>query len=1001
VRNIFGLPGGTGVDWQHFDVNGGSIHFIVMNNLQLFRLTTRQTGWFLFVAVALLEMLPPVSAQTLDAGWQQPPPEARTRAYWWWLNGNVTSNAITRDLEEMKAKGWGGALLADAGGAEQGGNDRVPAGPVFASAEWRALFKHTLAEADRLGLELSLNAQSGWNIGGPMVKPEDAVKKLTWAETNLTGGSRVSLELPVPPANDNFYRDAFVLAWRNNPSVPANRPPLRNLAVKSMRAKLTVTGPDGWFIANSAPPTDPALFAEEPSAPGEADLRVGDTLDLSSKLSATGTLNWEAPPGQWQILRIGYTLADIRHVSTHSEGWRGYALDVLDQNAFFRYWDEVLEPLLADAKPYAGKTLKYLHTDSWEIGAFNWTPTFAREFRARRGYDLLPWLPVFAGRIVNSREECNRFLHDFRKTLGDLAADNHYHPFQQRAARHGLGIHPESGGPHFTPIDAQRLLGLNDVPMSEFWAESTTHRRSEITRFFVKQPASAAHTYGKRFVAAEGFTTVGPHWQETLWDNLLPSFNHALVEGLNRLVWHEFVCSPAEMGLPGQQYFAGTHINPNVTWWKKSGPVLAWLNRCQFMLQQGLPFADVLYYYGDHVPNYTQLRGSDPAGVSAGFDYDVITEEAILTRLSAKDGKLVLPDGVTYQLMVLPDREIISLPVLRKLRELSQAGGVILGPKPTQASGWANHAANDAEVEMIAAELWDSGRVITNQSAREVLSARGIPPDFEGTSDQPVGLEYIHRRAGAADIYFVANRAKTNAVTICAFRVRGKAPELWNPVTGERKFALAYTENDGRTIVPLDFAPCGAWFVIFRESAANHPARAASNAATFTPLAEISGTWTVRFDTNWAGPAEVQFVSLVSWTERPEPGIKFFSGTAVYEKTFELARSVISDRPSSVFLDLGNVRELAEVKVNGQTCGITWAPPFRVDITAAMRAGANKLQVEVVNFWPNRIIGDAALPREQRLTRTNIRKLTRDTKLMESGLLGPVKLLRATPPIAH
>ncbi len=953
------------------------------------------------VTIAISGALASVPAPSLDAGWQQPPPEARTRAYWWWLNGNVTSNAITRDLEEMKAKGWGGALLADAGGAEQGGNDRVPAGPVFASAEWRALFKHTLAEAERLGLELSLNAQSGWNIGGPMVKPDDAVKKLTWAETNISGGTQISLLLPTPPANDNFYRDAFVFAWQKNPNVPPNRLPLRNLAVKSMRAKLTITGPDGWFIANSAPPTDPALFAEEPSVAGEEDLRLGDALDLTSKLSADGTLNWDAPAGSWQILRIGYTLADIRHVSTHSDGWRGYALDVLDQNAFFRYWNEVLEPLMADAKPYAGKTLKYLHTDSWEIGAFNWTPAFAREFRQRRGYDLLPWLPVFAGRIVNSREESNRFLYDFRKTLGDLAADHHYKPFQQRAARYGMGIHPESGGPHFTPIDAQRLLGLNDVPMSEFWAESTTHRRSEITRYFVKQPASAAHTYGKRLVAAEGFTTVGPHWQETLWDNLLPSFNHALVEGLNRLVWHEFVCSPAEMGMPGQQYFAGTHINPNVTWWEKSGPFIDWLNRCQFLLQQGLPFADVLYYYGDHVPNYTQLRGSDPARVGAGFDYDVVTEEAILTRLSARDGKLVLPDGVTYQLIVLPNREVISLPVLRKLRELAQAGAVILSPKPTQASGWANHVANDAEVKKIATELWDSGRVITGKTAREVLLARGIQPDFEGTPDQPAGLEYIHRRDGVADIYFVANRAKTAAVTVATFRVSGKAPELWNPVTGERKFAVAYTEKDGRTSVPLEFAPCGAWFVIFREPATKHPVTAASNATTFTPLAEISGAWTVRFDTNWAGPAEVKFDSLVSWPTRQEPGIKFFSGTAVYEKTFEFSSTANPNQQAAIFLDLGNVRELAEVKVNGKSCGITWTPPFRVDITAAVKPGVNQLEIEVVNFWPNRIIGDAALPREQRLTRTNIRKLTRETKLMESGLLGPVKLLRATPPIAH
>lgn len=930
----------------------------------------------------------------LDAGWQDPPLAARTRAYWWWLNGNVTSNSITRDLVAMQAKGWGGALLCDAGGAEQNGNDRVPAGPTFFSSEWRALFKHTLAEADRLGLELSLNILSGWNIGGPMVTADDAVKKLTWAETNLNGGSRISLALPRPPVNDNYYRDLYVLAWRNNPSVPTNRLPLQNLAVKSLRAKLSISGPDGWFIANSAPPTDPALFAEAPVLPGEEDLRLGDVVNLTDKLTSDGGLNWDAPAGEWQVLRVGCTLADIRHVSTHSDGWRGYALDVLNEAAFKRYWAAVVEPLLQDAQPYAGKTLTHLHTDSWEIGAFNWTPGLREEFQRLRGYDLVPWLPVLAGYIINDREQCNRFLHDFRKTLGDLAAERHYQPFQKWSARHGLGIHPESGGPHFTPIDAQRCLGLNDIPMSEFWAESTTHRRTEITRFFVKQPASAAHTYGRRLVAAEGFTTVGPHWQETLWDNLQPSFNHALVEGLNRLVWHAFVCSPEEMGLPGQQYFAGTHMNPNVTWWEKSGPFLAWLNRCQFLLQQGLPSADVLYYYGDHVPNYTQLRGSDPARVGPGYDYDVITEEAVLTRLTAHNGQLHLPDGVTYQLLVLPNRETISLPVLRKLRELARAGAVILGPKPSRASGWTEYERRDAEVRQIATELWDAGRVLTDQTAREVLLARGVRPDFEGISDQPAGLEYIHRRTRAAEIYFVANRAKTEAKTVCTFRVSGKVPELWNPVTGERRLATAYEEKAGRTIVPLDFAPAGSWFVVFRKPAAQHPATTACNTRSFTSLRELTGPWTVRFDPNWGGPASAQFEALGSWAEHPDPGIRFYSGTATYAKVFTLTEAEVANRQSPLLLDLGRVREIAEVRVNGKSCGITWAPPFRVDISAALQPGANELEIEVVNFWPNRIIGDAALPPDQRRTRTNIRKLTRETKLMESGLLGPVQVGR-------
>jgi hypothetical protein len=287
---------------------------------------------------------------------------------------------------------------------------------------------------------------------------------------------------------------------------------------------------------------------------------------------------------------------------------------------------------------------------------------------------------VFAGRIVESRTASNRFLNDFRKTLGDLAVDNHYRPFVEWSHAHGLQILPESGGPHAVPIDAQRCLGQNDAPMSEFWAWSWTHRVGDQNRFFVKQPASAAHTYGKPLVVAEGFTSIGPYWQETLWDNLKPAFDHATCEGMNRLVWHAFVCSPASMRIPGQQYFAGTHLNPIVTWWDKSAPFFTYLNRVQFMMQQGRFVADVYHYYGDHVPNFAQLRSSDPAHVGPGYDYHVITEEALLTRLTAKDGNLVLPDGMSYRVLVLPNETSNSPPVLRKVQELVAAGVTVVGP---------------------------------------------------------------------------------------------------------------------------------------------------------------------------------------------------------------------------------------------------------------------------------------------------------------------------------
>jgi hypothetical protein len=940
----------------------------------------------------------PTPRSTLDNGWTNPPNSARLRAYWWWLNGNVTRESITHDLEQMKAKGFGGAVIIDAGGADQWGNARVPHGPTFFTPTWRELYQHALREAGRLGLEISLNIQSGWNLGGPMVTADDAAKKYVWSEARVTGPTNFDQALPVPGSRENYYRDTFVVAYRIRPDQVPHRP------LENWREKALLKTLEPFSTPSTAP-----LFQEFPATPGEEDARATDVVDLTSNLNASGVLKWDAPAGDWQFLRFGYTIGDHAYVSTASEGWQrapgvshdSYAIDVYDAGAIERYWNAVVEPLIADAGPLAGNTLKYLHTDSWEVEAVNWTPTLRAEFLKRNGYDFLPWLPVLAGRIVNSREESDRFLFDYRKTLGDLTVDNHYHLFRDNAHRHGLEIHPESGGPHAVPIDAQRDLGWDDVPMSEFWAWSWEHRIGDESRFFVKQPASAAHTCGHIITQAEGFTTIGPNWQEHIWDNLKPSFDKALCEGMNRLVWHAFVCSPDSTGVPGQQYFAGTHMNPKVTWWKKSAPFFSYINRCQFMLQQGLFVADVAYYYGDHVPNFAQLKKSDPAHILPGYDYDVITEEALLTRASVCDGKIVLPDGMSYRVLVLVNHDVISLPVLKKLKKLVAAGATVIGPKPVKGETLKNYPECDSEIARLGDELWGgkigSGCVIADKIAREVLLADGVPPDYEflPTVNPQVStdFDYIHRTGDGAEIYFVANRL-TNAVSLdCVFRVGGKAPELWNPATGEHKFAAAYEEKNGRTIVPLDFNPCGSWFVVFRKPSAAHPATAKSNSTPLEPVQDISGPWTVHFDPKWGGPESAMFDQLISWTTRPEPGIKYYSGTATYEKYFELPVPSATVPGAKLLLDLGDVRELAEVKVNGQSCGIIWTPPFRADITGAVKPGENKLEIEVVNFWPNRIIGDASLPPDQRLTKTNIRNLKANTALMESGLLGPVRIL--------
>ncbi len=905
----------------------------------------------------------------LEKGFRDPPLSARLRAYWWWLNGNVTKDAITKDLEWMKAIGMGGGLVFDAGGATQGGHAPVPAGPLYGSPQWRGLFHHALREADRLGLEIGLNLQSGWNLGGPLVTPEKSAKLVTWSQLQVQGPANLAVALPKPQAREDFYRDSFVVAYRLKDGKPrvgaARRRPIRQLAQKSASREL------GGSATDCSP-----LLDDVPATPGEEDVLAKDVLDVTGKLDQNGTLRWAVPDGAWVILRFGYTNNGAR-VSTSSGGWTGLVLDYLDADALRWYWHEVIDPIIADAGPLCGKVWKMVQTDSWELGGVNWTAGFPEEFQKRRGYDIRPWLPVIAGRIVENRGESNRFLNDFRRTIADCVADNHYGTLAALAHEHGLGIQPESAGPHTAPLDGLKCYGRSDWPMSEFWAPSP-HRPTDGTRFFVKQAASAAHIYGKAIVCAEGFTSIGPQWNDVLWSSQKPSFDHEACAGLNLVFWHAFTCSPREMGLPGQEYFAGTHFNPQITWASQAQAFVSYLNGCQFMLQQGRFVADVLYYYGNHVPNIARLKQDDPAKVLPQYDYDVINEEVLAERLTVKDGRLVLPGGMQYRVLVLPNLKALSLEAARKIRQLVRAGATVVGPKPEQTTG----RQDAAELKRIADELWDSGK-ITTRSARQALASLQVAADVEGIPD------WIHRCTGDTDIYFLSNQQPQRVSGDITFRVAGKRPELWDAVSGRHRAAAAFTERDGRTMVPLEFPPYGSLFVVFRKGATGNGG--GRNFFTFTKVADIGGPWQVHFEPKWGGPESVRFDELISWTRRGEEGIKFYSGTATYRTTFDLAGRRSATVKGRLFLDLGDLRNLAEVRLNGREAGVVWTPPFRVDITGMVRATGNVLEIDVVNTWYNRLIKDLTLPPGERLTKTNIR-LKAGAAPADSGLLGPVTL---------
>jgi len=914
------------------------------------------------------------------------------RCFWWWLNGNVTKEAITRDLDEMKAKGFSGAMIFDAGGAEQRGNRQVPVGPMFTTPAWRELFVHAVREADRLGLELSLSIQSGWNLGGPMVTPQMAAKMLTWSEIQVQGPTTFRDKLPQPKTRDEFYRDIALLAYPSRSPNASSAAPIRDLAAKTASKEIGMSAPDCRF-----------LLTDVPTTPGEEDVRAADVVDISKCMNAEGELAWDVPAGDWTILRFGYTLSPAR-VSTSSAGWQGRVIDYMDSAILRQYWDAVVAPLLADIGPLAGKSLKYLHTDSWECGGANWTASFPRQFERRRKYNPLPYLPVIAGKIVESRDVSNRFLADFRKTLGDCIAENHYATFAQLAHERGLGIHPESGGPHAGPFDGLKCLGRNDIVMSEFWVPSP-HRPTPPQRFFVKQASSVAHTYGRQIVGAEAFTSIGPHWDDVLWASQKPSFDHEACSGLNLCFLHTFTCSPKEMGLPGQEYFAGTHINPNVTWWEMAGPFMTYLARCQYMLRQGRFVADACHYAGDHVPNIMPLKEADPPGALPGYDFDYLNEE-MLARLSIADGLLALPSGMRYRILSLPDHRVISLTALETVAGLVRAGATVVGPKPERIVSLTGYPQCDERLARLTEALWGAkpnesgvkavgkGRVVWGRTAREVLAEDRVPPDFEyRAQDEPVILDYIHRRMDDADIYFVCNRSDREVQAKCQFRVTGRQPELWDPLTGKIRNADGVSQTGEQTHISIPFAPYGSWFVVFR-SAGILPLSSTRKATA--PLQRLEGPWDVTFVSPWGDTFETALPELVDWAEHPDDRVRYHSGKAIYRHTFELHVDA-QNGDDTLILDLGQVEDtgIARVLLNDKDLGIVWTKPFRVDISAAVKPGLNRLRVEVVNSWRNRLIGDQRLPADQRRTATNI-TVTPDWKFTPSGLLGPVRLLRQT-----
>ncbi|AWI09583.1 glycosyl hydrolase [Ereboglobus luteus] len=1001
----------------------------------------KPTAAILFIclfAIAFLQSAATVcaapAASVLEQGFVRPPDAAKPSTYWWWFNSNVNKTGITRDLEEFRAKGIGGVVLINS--TIGFGTRPIPQGPAFLSPEWRELFRHAMREAQRLGIEVGINLSTGWCMGGPWIKPEDSGRWFLQSTLSVTGPKKFSGALPLP-GNRDGYDGARHLFVKNYVDLPLDQLDYRDTKIiafpePDQAAKaMSFSGERLSLLQAKSNRLDASshAYAREVMTPvrvpwkserGDLPLAANNVIDLTDKVGADGHLEWDVPPGRWVILRTGHRMTGARtaYALPEADGLEIDWLSARGVEAQFAHLGKIFleETAAAGVRTGVNGTLKFFHDDSFEDGFPNWTADILEQFQRLRGYDATPYLPVFAGRIVGSAEISDRFLHDYRRTVADLMADEHYKRFEALCREHGMEAESEAAGPSWSAtmcMDALKNLGRVSRPMGEFWQDNYRFVQNGQNQVG-KMVATASHIYGKKTASAEAFTTFA-HWSDDP-AALKPTADRAFCEGINRFVFHTSTATRPEDGKPGYEYGAGTHFNPNITWWEQSGAFLDYLARCQHLLQSGLFAADVLYYNGDWTPNIVEPRHTPP-GLGEGYDYDVCNTDVLLTRLSVspENGKLVMPDGMSYRVLVLPKTDRMPLEVARKIRDLVQAGATVIGPPPAQTPGLGGYPQCDDEVRGIAAAVWGScdgatrvenrfgrGRVFWGMSERAVLERDGVYPDFEYNAGAGP-LDWIHRALpgadGGAEIYFVVNRNARPVRAECLFRVAGLQPEIWDPVTGERRAATEWWGEGGgasaRANVPLALAPHQSLFVVFRKPApANpRPQRVASrfNTLPLAPAQEITGAWTLAFDPAWGGPAKVEFSGLMDWTLHRDEGIRHYSGTVTYTKRFDLVFEVPEGR--RIVLDLGVVKNLAVVRLNGVPLGTVWTAPWQVDITEALKRTGNVLEIDVVNLWPNRLIGDKYLPASQKLTRTNI-PLKDDAALLPSGLLGPVWILR-------
>ena len=879
------------------------------------------------------------TSATLPEGFMSPPKENYPSMWVFNLGVKSPREVITSDLEEFAKVGISSFMMIGYGASI---TPARPYGDTSLKGKMHGVLadrlRWALHESHRLGLGAWIMLGPG-GCGNSDCPPEHAQKELilTTARAATDANGAVRVSLP------------------------------------KRGAKETPRNPDGspkhyWDVASLAVPVKRGF------------VQTNEVVDVSGCLDrASGTLVWKAPSaGEWLVIRAGAVPKIF--------GFAGCFIDHMSKEAFDAHWANVVMPLLEQITPEERSALVGVWCDSWEAGTINWTPGFAEEFRKRRGYAFLSMLPVKAGVKMVSAERSRKFTRDWNVTVGELIAENHYAYQKEVANRHGLLSSAEGCGPHLHHGDARMIQGRADVAMGEFWMPSP-HRPEDSQRFMLRDSATAAHVYGMKSVESEAFTTMGTHWEESP-AMFKPCADRAFCDGLTRICYHGMLMSINPDELPGNTRRAGAYYSPKVTWWKFSAPMNLYFARCSWMLSQGRFAADCLLYAGDAIDLFLGMKYPND-GLGPGYDYDLCPTE-ILLRARAENGEIVLPSGMRYKTLFLSDINPARARMAPgRLKPVTKPFPPVVHPIPPEA------AQKIAQLERDGATI-----LRTRADMKRFLAANTLPPDFQVEEEGfRTGIDWIHRTDCATDIYFVSNQRAEAARFTAIFRQMPCSVELWAAVMGARTPVPCEATPDGRRVrVGLDLAAGGSVFVVFDK--------ARTAAETAAPHAggshfQLDGPWLVSFDPKWGGPERpVTFPALTDWTAHADPGIRYYSGTAVYRKMFDAPADFPTDAP--VTIDLGALRDVAQVTLNGQNLGIAWTPPFAVT-APRLKAKGNVLEISVVNLWANRLIRDAALPPAEQLTKTDKNPFKKDHALFPSGLYGPVTLLpqRAGRPLSQ